>query len=558
MPFSDQIEQLEERIGSRVGRAVREFRDEVRRRIDDGQREILQHLEEASTTLPASFLSPDELAPLADRARADGRAAGFADLAASFAALDGGRTQVELLGALLAEGAKYASRTALFLTRSAGVQVWGAHGWGESERALLGVTLAYDDDAWRRLAAGTGVVALRSGDCAALCSRIESPVPYDGVLVPLVLRDRVAAALYADRMEAGQPLAVEALQLLTYAAALHVETLPFRERRRTPTLVAAGVAGAEGAEGLPLWDGPATTAEPRPESAPGAGPGANAADAANAAEVAGAEPEEPAAADVDSPLPVAAEPEPESEPEVAEADLDRQSGPPAEPAVGDVEFEEELVAAPPDADEPAAIPPAAPAAPPEPPASDEPVAAPTTATEIAEPATTGAYLLADVPEPRDTVLLDRSSFAAERAAEATEPPAEPVEEETQAGGPRAPERGAAGADRTTLVPPPTDFQGPGWAFSTTKLPVEADDTTRHEEAHRLARLLVSEIRLYNEDLVEEGRRNHDIYNRLRDDIERSRQIYEERVDDRVRESTDYFQLELVRILAGGDDAALGG
>ena len=160
------------------------------------------------------------------------------------------------------------------------------------------------------------------------------------------------------------------------------------------------------------------------------------------------------------------------------------------------------------------------------------------------------------------MLLDRSSSAAEPAAERPAagepaPPAEPAEEQTQAGGPPRPGRGAAGADRTTLVPPPTDFQGPGWAFSTTNVPVEADDTARHEEARRLARLLVSEIRLYNEDLVEEGRRNRDIYDRLRDDIERSRQMYDERVDDSVRESTDYFQLELVRILAGGDAGALG-
>ena len=556
MPFSDQIEQLEERIGNRVGRAVREFRDEIRRRIDDGQREILQHLEEATTALPESFLSPDELEPLAERARADGREGGFADLAASFAALDRGRTQVELLNALLAEGARYATRTALFLTRASGVEAWGAHGWGESERTLPGVTFGYDDDAWRRLAAGTGVVALRSGDCAVLCSRIESPVPYDGVLVPLVLRDRVAAALYADRMEAGQPLAVEALQLLTHAAALNIETLPFRDRAGTPTLVGAAAADSADATGLPLWDAPPTTAEPQAEPA------------ADAGAPAAAEPEPPAVDLFPSP-PVVAEPEPEvvagdlgavAEPEavaVEPSPWELEEAPPAAPVAA--EPVEEIAAAEPESAIELVEPPAPPpVAAPEPPVGEPPAAVPpTAAVELPEDAVTGAYSLADVPEPpRDTVLLDRSSFGAEPAAEPA-PPAEPVEEETQAGGPRPREKGAAGVDRTTLVPPPSDFQGPGWAFSTTKVPVEADDTARHEEAHRLARLLVSEIRLYNEDLVEEGRRNRDIYDRLRDDIERSRQMYEERIDDRVRESTDYFQLELVRILAGGDAGALG-
>jgi len=70
-------------------------------------------------------------------------------------------------------------------------------------------------------------------------------------------------------------------------------------------------------------------------------------------------------------------------------------------------------------------------------------------------------------------------------------------------------------------------------------------------------LLVSEIRLYYEDQVEEGRRNRDIYRRLKEDIDRSRRMYEERIDEKVSQSRDYFQEELVRILAGGDEGALG-
>ncbi len=70
-------------------------------------------------------------------------------------------------------------------------------------------------------------------------------------------------------------------------------------------------------------------------------------------------------------------------------------------------------------------------------------------------------------------------------------------------------------------------------------------------------MLVSEIRLYYEDQVEEGRRNRDIYRRLKEDIDRSRRMYEERIDEKVSQSRDYFQEELVRILAGGDEGALG-
>ncbi|HEV7499353.1 MAG TPA: GAF domain-containing protein [Vicinamibacteria bacterium] len=84
-----------------------------------------------------------------------------------------------------------------------------------------------------------------------------------------------------------------------------------------------------------------------------------------------------------------------------------------------------------------------------------------------------------------------------------------------------------------------------------------EETKAHEDAKRFARLVVSEIKLYNEAKVNEGRRNKDIYERLKEDIERGRQMYADRVAPPVRDSTNYFYDELVRILAGGDQSALG-
>ena len=54
-----------------------------------------------------------------------------------------------------------------------------------------------------------------------------------------------------------------------------------------------------------------------------------------------------------------------------------------------------------------------------------------------------------------------------------------------------------------------------------------------------------------------GRRNRDLYQRLKEDIDRSRQLYDERVHERIRTTTDYFYQELVRNLGGGDSRALG-
>jgi hypothetical protein len=86
----------------------------------------------------------------------------------------------------------------------------------------------------------------------------------------------------------------------------------------------------------------------------------------------------------------------------------------------------------------------------------------------------------------------------------------------------------------------------------------ADDPQRAvDDARRIARLLVSEIKLYNERKVTEGRAAGDLYERLRDDIERSRQVYAERTPEHVRATSDFFHEELVRILAEGKPEALG-
>jgi hypothetical protein len=78
-----------------------------------------------------------------------------------------------------------------------------------------------------------------------------------------------------------------------------------------------------------------------------------------------------------------------------------------------------------------------------------------------------------------------------------------------------------------------------------------------ESARRYARLLVSEIKLYHEAVVDEGRRHGDLRARLDAQITRARHLYEQRVPPRVRTQADFFEAELVRTLADGDAALLG-
>ncbi len=92
------------------------------------------------------------------------------------------------------------------------------------------------------------------------------------------------------------------------------------------------------------------------------------------------------------------------------------------------------------------------------------------------------------------------------------------------------------------------------------LPIEVEETERryHNDARRFARLLVSEIKLYNEQKVKEGRESSDLYERLREAIDRSREMYDKRVQPPVAAKFDYFNYELVNTLAEGEEARLGG
>jgi hypothetical protein len=85
----------------------------------------------------------------------------------------------------------------------------------------------------------------------------------------------------------------------------------------------------------------------------------------------------------------------------------------------------------------------------------------------------------------------------------------------------------------------------------------AEGDERREEARRFAKLLVSEIKLYNERAVQEGREQGNLYERLKEDIDRSRQMYDERIPEDVRSNTNFFYEELVRTLADGRAESLG-
>ncbi|HKD83030.1 MAG TPA: hypothetical protein VKH81_25300 [Candidatus Angelobacter sp.] len=85
----------------------------------------------------------------------------------------------------------------------------------------------------------------------------------------------------------------------------------------------------------------------------------------------------------------------------------------------------------------------------------------------------------------------------------------------------------------------------------------SEETELHKKARRFAKLLVEEIKLYNQPKVDEGRLHRDLYDRLKADIEKSRATYDKRYAESAVASADYFTQELVRILADNDISLMG-
>lgn len=102
--------------------------------------------------------------------------------------------------------------------------------------------------------------------------------------------------------------------------------------------------------------------------------------------------------------------------------------------------------------------------------------------------------------------------------------------------------------------PPAAAHAETTATATT---LSEEDADVHRKAQRFARLLVDEIKLYNQAKVAEGRKNKDLYDRLKEDIEKSRSTFRKRYGNTAAGDTDYFQVELVRSLAEDDISIMG-
>ena len=455
-------------IDTQVRESVEKMVGEIRSSIEDVRVAVDQQLKAALQSVQAdvnalSFLpqirkaiTDLEEGIVAERpaAAAATGGSGAGRVKAAVQSIEGGKSQVDVLNSLLEQCLEFGSRAALLILRGETFSGWKGVGFSQS---------GGNDEMIKRFNAAPGLIpeldrVLRNEqivewDGANLATRFGVSRSDRALLVPMVIKDKVAAAVYVDAVGDSQAkFDTDAIELLVFTTGLLVDTLAIRKKIPSPSLRPRQAVGSAGY--LP--------------------PGA-----------------------------------------AADADETKLGG--LRPNLPDIEPEPRQ-------------------------------APPPTAADRALDAGTVAI---NAQQIRDMVASQRPGFNVP-AAEDFGTPAPP----SRAAAPPPPAAAAAPAaaeesrPSTQYIPPANLARGGAGGPQT-------DDGKKHDEARRFARLLVSEIKLYNESKVEQGRRNKDLYERLKEDIDRSRQMYDERIGDDVRKVSNYFYDELVRILADGHAESLG-
>lgn len=429
------------------------------------------------------------------------------------------RTQAAILQALINRSADFAPRGAFFIARGEDLMGWNAFAGGQNnlEDTAREISVPITTDTLISKAISGMRTASQREDAGSEDALFLRPLgfsdPDGGVAIPLVVRGRAVAVLYADSASGGEAVNTEALETLVQVAALTVDlrgsvhsARPMHETAAPPIEQPSdkGAIPAPADEVYPSGDeySPAPPDVVSPE--------------ASAAEFEAAEYHGAVAVEVEA--------EAAEQADYAAISDDSKSAeaaveisyfePVAEPEIEAVEYEAEETQ--------------------------------TVSEFVLESADAEYSLAADEPIP----------------APAEELQAEPVETfEQKEGMSTAAIESSNGTEGKPAAVEASEPRRMRRRFSERKvdLPIEVAEEERplHSKALLFARLLVSEIKLYNKERVQEGRDAGDLYDRLREAIDRSREMYDKRTEPAVSSKFDYFHYELVNGLAEGQEAKLG-
>ena len=178
-------------------------------------------------------------------------ASGAAELACAVAEIQLGSSQREILRALLDTSARYAARVALFVVKGSHATGWQARGFANSDAVK---DFALDENApavvrviGRVIGRAIGDRAVASVPVADLDARFleefGTPASGEGRILPLMLKDKVAALVYADSGTAAAGLLdAGSLELLVLSTSAWLEVNSLRKQAQKEPSAAHAVS----------------------------------------------------------------------------------------------------------------------------------------------------------------------------------------------------------------------------------------------------------------------------------------------------------------------------
>jgi hypothetical protein len=266
-------------IDSHVREAIEKLVGEIRSSVEDVREAVDQQLKAALQSVQADVNSVTFLPHIkktiseleASLKPAKGAAGPDATkVKAAIQSIEQGKSQVDVLNALLEQTVQFGSRAALLILRGETFSGWKGLGFSAH---------GGNDETVKRFNAAPGLIpeldrVLRYEhviiwDGNNLSSRLGVSGSKKAILIPMVIKDKVAAAVYVDATEDDvDKLDAPSLELLVFTTGLLIDTLAIRKKIPSPSLVEAGESTGAVAEPFPAMTAQVSEVEIRPTPPP--------------------------------------------------------------------------------------------------------------------------------------------------------------------------------------------------------------------------------------------------------------------------------------------------
>ncbi len=268
-------------IDAHVRESIEKMVSEIRSSIEDVREVVDQQLKAALqsvqadvnsvTFLPHIQKSVGELEQTLGASRQAALVADASRLKRAVQVVERGKSQVDVLNALLEQCLEFGSRAALLILRGETFSGWKGVGFSNH---------GGNDEMIKRFNAAPGLIpqldeVLRherviEWDGANLSTRFGVEASTKAVLVPMVIKDKVAAAVYVDVIaDEAARLDGSSIELLVFMTGLLVDTLAIRKKSPSPSLSdTTGAGTTRGESTAPGMASARQASAPMPPAAP--------------------------------------------------------------------------------------------------------------------------------------------------------------------------------------------------------------------------------------------------------------------------------------------------